>query len=190
MAGYLSKWILKLLGFKIVGDSGNQYQRKVYAVVPHTSNWDFPLGLLVRSAERMQVNFVAKDSLFKAPFGFIFRWLGGYPVDRSRSTNYVETMVEMFKQHEHFAIVIAPEGTRKKVDRLRTGFYHIAQGAGVPIILVRFDYSRKEIVFRDALYPTDKEEDFKIIHSFFEGAIGKIPELGFRQQAEQKQVNV
>ena len=171
--------MLRLWGFKIMGDVGNKLPKKVYAVVPHTSNWDFPLGILVRSASNMQVNFIAKDSLFKPPFGFIFRWLGGYPVDRSKSTNFVDTMVDFFLREKNFAIVLAPEGTRKKVDRLRTGFYHIARQAQVPIICVRFDFGRKEVVFRDPLWPSDEARDFEKMYAFYRGAQGKIPEYGF-----------
>ncbi len=179
MASLISRWLLKLWGFKVIGDAGNQLPKKVYAVIPHTSNWDFPLGILVRSACKMKVNFIAKDSLFKPPFGFIFRWLGGYPVDRSKSTNFVDTMVHLFNREKEFAIVLAPEGTRKLVTRLRTGFYHIARQANVPIVCVRFDFGKKEVVFREPLLPVDKEEDFAKMFQFYEGAIGRIPENGF-----------
>ncbi|MDH3652010.1 MAG: 1-acyl-sn-glycerol-3-phosphate acyltransferase [Saprospiraceae bacterium] len=179
MGSLISRLLLKFWGFKIRGDVGNHFPKKVYAVVPHTSNWDFPLGLLVRSAGKISVNFIAKDSLFLPPFGFVFRCLGGYPVDRSKSTNFVDTMVNFFRQEEQFAIVIAPEGTRKKVDRLRTGFYHIARQAQVPIICISFDFGKKEVVFREPINPEDEEQDFAKIYAFFEGAVGKNPASGF-----------
>ncbi len=179
MMRYLSKIALWLWGFKIVGDAGNKIPKKVFAVAPHTSAWDFPLGLLVRSAAGMKVSFVGKDSLFKPPFGFIFRWLGGYPVDRSKSTNFVQAAVRIFREKDRFALVLAPEGTRKKVTRLKTGFYYIAQQAEVPIILIQFDFARRQVVFSDPLYPTDMDMDMAKINRFFAGVRGFKPELSF-----------
>jgi len=176
MGSFISRILLKLWGFKITGDVGNSLPKKVYAVIPHTSNWDFPLGILVRSACKIRVNFIGKSSLFRRPWGFIFRWLGGYPVDRSKSTNFVDVMVDFFNKEKAFAIVLAPEGTRKKVARLRTGFYYIARQANVPIICIRFDFLEKEVRFRDPILPSDEESDFKLMLAFFKGAQGKIPE--------------
>lgn len=104
----------------------------VIAVIPHTSSWDFPLGLLVRSVMDIDVKYLGKDSLFKGPFGGLFRWLGGYPVDRSKNNNFVDTVIDIFKREEKFSTAIAPEGTRKKVDQLKTGFYYIAKGRVFP----------------------------------------------------------
>ena len=181
MVRKVSKWLLRIWGFKVIGDPGNRLPKKVYAVIPHTSNWDFPLGILVRSASGMSVNFIAKKSLFNPPLGFIFRWLGGYPVDRSKSNNFVDSMVKLFNHESKFAIVLAPEGTRKKVTELKTGFYQIARLAQVPIILVKFDFGKKEVVFRAPLWPSQQAQDFEIIYEFFGGAIGKVPSLGFER---------
>ncbi len=182
----ISRWLLKWWGFRIEGDVGNHFPKKVYAVVPHTSNWDFPLGILVRTAMGMRVNFVAKHTLFQPPFGFLFRWLGGYPVDRTKTSNLVDSMVEIFDREERFAVVLAPEGTRKKVKRLRTGFYHIAKGADVPLILVKFDIGNRTVVFSEPLWPRDQRSDFEAIHAFFAGAKGFIPEYGFETTNEEK----
>ena len=174
MRKIISKWILRLWGFKIKGEYPHHLKKLVIAPAPHTSYWDFPLGILVRTAIGARMNFVAKKSIFKPPFGWFFRWLGGRPVDRSKSTNYVDSVIEIFKKVDYFALVIAPEGTRKKVERLKTGFYYIALGAQVPIVLVRFDFKNKEVVFSDPFYPTgNKEEDFKFIRSYFRGVQGK-----------------
>ena len=93
------------------------------------------------------MKFIGKQELFKPPFGFIFRKLGGVPVDRFNNNNFVDQVVEMFNTNESFAIALSPEGTRKKVDRLRTGFYHIARKANVPVVLVAFDFEHKEFRF-------------------------------------------
>lgn len=176
----ISKILLHWWGFRLEGDPSNQLPHRIFAVIPHTSNWDFPLGLLVRSAAGIQVKFIAKDSLFKPPFGFVFRWLGGYPVDRSQSHNYVEAVAELFQTTPELAIAIAPEGTRKKVERLRTGFYHIARMAQVPIIMTKFDFGRKVVAFSPPFYPSqDKVRDFEKMTEFYRDARGRNPELGF-----------
>jgi len=176
----ISSYILRLLDWSIEGEIPVGLKKYLLAVVPHTSNWDFPLGLLVRAKLGRSVQFIGKHTLFKPPHGFIFRWLGGYPVDRSKSTNYVDSVVNIFNQHETFAICLAPEGTRKKVDKLRTGFYFIAKKADIPIILVRFDYGTKVISFSEPFYTTDDTAaDFEYIHDYFRGAVGKIPTNSF-----------
>lgn len=182
MMSKLSKWILGLFGWKIEGryPPPEEVPKAVLIVIPHTSNWDFPLGLLVRSAIGADIKFVGKSSLFKPPHGWLFRALGGYPVDRSKSTNYVQMMVDIFNREKTFHVVIAPEGTRSKVDRLRTGFYYIAKGAGIPIIMCRFDYERKVVEFREPYYPTgDVEKDFEVINDYFRNVKGKNPEQGY-----------
>jgi len=175
-----SKFLLRLWGFRLQGDPSNQLTHRIFAVIPHTSNWDFPLGLLVRSAAGIKVQFIAKDSLFKPPLGTIFRRLGGYPVDRTKSHNYVEAVASLFHRQSRLAIAIAPEGTRKKVERLKTGFYHIARLAKVPIIMTKFDFAKRVVSFSEPMYPSeDMEKDFKMIKAFYQDAKGKNPELGF-----------
>lgn len=180
MSTIISSWILRLLGWSVTGHPPVDLKKYIIIVIPHTSNWDFPLGLLVRSKTGIRVNYIGKKSLFKAPHGFIFRWLGGYPVDRTRRTSFVEQAIQVFKENECFALTIAPEGTRKKTDSLKSGFYYIAKGAQVPIIMVKFDYKNKIVDFAKPLFPSDdKELDFKKITEHFEGVQGKKPEYGF-----------
>src|SRR5690606_23843932 len=100
-------------------------------------------------------SFFAKDSLFRFPVGGLFRWLGGIPVDRSKSTNFVDAVINMYNDRDDLLTVISPEGTRSKVESLKTGFYYIAKGANIPVILCRFDYGKKEIHFAKPFYPTD-----------------------------------
>ncbi len=126
------------------------------------------------------MHFVGKASLFRPPFGWYFRWMGGHPVDRSKSNNFVEAVAQIFDEQEEFRLALAPEGTRKKVEKLKTGFYYIAKTASVPIVLVAFDHARKEVKFSAPIHPTDDMEyDFLAIHSFFRGVKGRVPEYSF-----------
>ncbi len=152
----------------------------VIAVVPHTHWMDFFLGLVVRSIIGKEMNYIAKKSLFKPPFGWFFRWTGGAPVDRAKNSNTVDGVVSIFENRKVFRFALAPEGTRKKVTELKTGFYHIAKKAGVPIVLVAFDFGKKQVKISDALYPTENQEaDFEKIKAFFNGVVGKVPEYSF-----------
>ncbi|MCU0368050.1 MAG: lysophospholipid acyltransferase family protein [Cyclobacteriaceae bacterium] len=173
-------WIFRLMGWKIVGDFPRHLKKYIVAVAPHTSNWDFPIGVMARSILKMeQAKFLGKDSLFKSPFGWFFRWLGGYPVDRSSHNDVVQQVVDIFNAHENFILALAPEGTRKKVDKMRTGFYYIAKGAGVPIVPVGFDFAQKRIVLADPMMPTDNfDKDMDTLLSFYRQMKGKNPELG------------
>lgn len=177
----LSQIILKIWGWRIEGaDEIRDIPKKLIAVIPHTSNWDFLLGILVRHASGVMTYYLGKDSLFRFPYGFLFKFLGGYPVDRSKHNNQVDAIVALFDSHERFAVTIAPEGTRKKVDRLRTGFYFIALKAGIPIILTRFDAGRKVVTFSPPFWPTgDLEKDMTFIKRHFLGIKGINPELGY-----------
>jgi 1-acyl-sn-glycerol-3-phosphate acyltransferase len=177
----ISKFILKTIGWRLEVPPKPWPDKYVMIVIPHTSNWDFPLGLLVRSAIGEDVRYVGKDSLFKPPFGTIFRWLGGIPVDRSKRNNFVDAVVYTIRTNESMKICIAPEGTRKRVDKLKTGFYYIARGAEVPIILCKFDYGHNLVGFSPPFYPTgDMEADFAHIYAYFDGVKGKNAEFGFQ----------
>lgn len=172
--------IFKLIGWKIDGSFKPDLKKYIIAVAPHTSNWDFVIGVMARSILRLQrAKFLGKDSLFKPPFGWFFRWLGGYPVDRSRRHDMVQQVVDIFNKHDEFILAMAPEGTRKKVDKLRTGFYFIAKGAGVPIVPVGFDFGRKKVIIGDPVVPTDQiDHDLKKLIEFYSDISGKNPELG------------
>jgi 1-acyl-sn-glycerol-3-phosphate acyltransferase len=176
----VSSFILRKLGWEIVGDYPHDIQKKVIIVVPHTSNWDFPLGLLFRSSLKAKIHFVGKESLFRFPHGFIFRWLGGFPVKRDKNYNQVDQIVQYFNDRNEFALTLAPEGTRKKVDKLKTGFYHIAVKAKVPIVMIKFDCAEKQFVIHQPYYPTGViEDDMKFVTAFFKGTIGLNPENSF-----------
>jgi 1-acyl-sn-glycerol-3-phosphate acyltransferase len=152
----------------------------VIAVVPHTSNWDFPIGMCIRVLLDEKIHFVAKDSLFRWPFGGIFRKLGGVPVDRSKNNNFVQAVAQIFEQRKYFRLTVAPEGTRSKVEKLKSGFYYIAIEAKVPIVLCVFDWGKGIVRFDKAFEPTgDKAADFKYFYEFYEGAKGFHPKKSF-----------
>lgn len=182
MSSRISRWILKLFGFRVVLQAPLP-DKCVIPVVPHTSNWDFPLGLLVRSAIEKQIHFVGKDSLFRGPFGAIFRALGGYPVDRSRRNRFVDAVADIFRREPVFRLSVAPEGTRKRVETLKTGFYYISIAAGVPIVMCRFDYGQRLVEFSKPFYPTDdREADLAFIYDHFRGVRGFRPEYSFQYE--------
>ncbi len=175
-----SKVVLKLMGWKAVNTFPYHLQKYVVIVGPHTSGWDFVIGLLFRKALRLErARYLGKSELFKPPFGFFFRWLGGYPVNRTSSHNLVDQVANIFQAHEQFGIALSPEGTRKRVDRLKTGFYNIARKAGVPIVMVGLDYASKQLSFSEPLITTDNQQaDFEKIHAFFRPLTGKYPANG------------
>lgn len=170
---HLYKLWFKLNSWTFEGSIPKDLKKKLVIVAPHTSNNDFYLGIMVRSVLRLKsTKYLAKSELFKAPFGFIFKWLGGYPVDRSKNNNLVDATVDIFNSKEVFSIALAPEGTRKKVKKIKTGFYHIAKKANVPIILIGLDYGNKKIKVSEPFLPTNILKDFKFIIDFFSSCTG------------------
>jgi 1-acyl-sn-glycerol-3-phosphate acyltransferase len=143
-------------------------------VVPHTSNWDFVVGVLGLFAVGIRVSWLGKHTLFKPPWGGLMRWLGGIPIDRRSSAGAVEQIVELFNSSDALLLGLSPEGTRRQVDRWRTGFYHIAHRAGCPIVPIAFDYASYTIRFGEPLMPSgDMDADMGELRAFFAGATGK-----------------
>ncbi len=175
---YISKFILiTLWGWKIKGEFPEDVKKYIAIAAPHTHWLDFPLGVLFRSVVGKDIKFLAKSSLFKGPFGWFFKWTGGYPIDRSKSNNKVDTIIEVFNNNTELALAISPEGTRQKVDKWKTGFYYIAKGAGIPIIMVTLDFGSKTLKISPPLYPgEDKDKDFDKMYAFYKSSIGKVPE--------------
>ena len=131
----------------------------------------------MRSALGRKIYYLAKKELFDSPFGFFFWWTGGRPVDRKIKTGLVDQVVKLFDGSEEFAIAVAPEGTRKKVQNFKTGFYHIARTAGVPIIPCLLDYQHKQARLLPPFYPTnDTEKDLDALWHFYDGVNGENPE--------------
>jgi len=171
--------LFKLFGWKTRGDFPRELKKFIIAVGPHTSNWDFLVGIAARSIFRIQkAKFIGKSQLFRAPYGWLFRMLGGYPVERSKSQDTTSQVADIFNRHEEFMLAVTPEGTRKKVEKIKTGFYYIALKANVPIIPVGFDFGRKEVVVGAPLFPTQFDKDMETLLNFYKGVKGKNPELG------------
>ena len=178
---YVWKACLELIGWKTdLVFPYHHIAKYIILVGPHTSNWDFIIGLAYRNILGMtQTRFLGKKELFKPPFGSIFRWLGGTPVDRQSNHNMVEEVARLFKDHDRFSLALSPEGTREKVEKLRTGFYFIAKEAGVPLIMAGLDYRNKQMIFSPPFYPTGSQAlDIEYVIGFFRGIEGKIPSNG------------
>lgn len=172
---WLARLILRLTGWRIVGGvpAAPKY---VLIAAPHTSNWDFPVALMVCFALRLRVYWMGKASLFPPLLGAVMRWLGGIPVDRARSGNLVQATIDAYNSNQRLIVIVPPEGTRSKVTQWKTGFYYIAQGAGVPIALGYLDFRRKEAGLSRMFEPTgDIAADMVEIQSFYAGFTGKNP---------------
>jgi 1-acyl-sn-glycerol-3-phosphate acyltransferase len=144
---------------------------------PHTSNWDFPVFVGTVEGAGLRPRFMGKDSLFRWPMGGFMRGLGGLPVDRSSSNDTVLQIAAVFAKHDEFALVIAAEGTRAPTTRWRTGYYRIAQAAGVPIVCAGPDYDRRVGIFGPHIVPTgDYEADMAPAWAFFRTLKPRHPE--------------
>jgi 1-acyl-sn-glycerol-3-phosphate acyltransferase len=172
--------LFRIFGWKTTGEFPTSLRKYIIAVAPHTSNVDFMIGVAARSILRIHnARFLAKSSLFRPPFGWVFKVIGGYPVDRNKNTDMVGQVVAIFEKEENFILAIAPEGTRKKVTKLKTGFYYIARQANVPIIPCGFDYSKKEVIVGAPFFASENvEKDIEALTDFFRKVRGKNPELG------------
>ena len=149
----------------------------IICLAPHTSNWDFALGLLYSGAQGFQCNFLMKKEWFFWPLGPIFKKLGGIPVYRQKHTSMTDSMAETAKQSESFHLCITPEGTRSKNPDWKKGFYFIAQKAGIPILLYGIDYEKRYIQCTKTIIPSgDLEADMREIKLYFKDFKGKHPE--------------
>lgn len=164
---FIAICLLKIIGWKAVGEEVKQ-SKYVLIGAPHTSNWDFPLMLLVVLKLRLKVYWMGKHTLFPFPFSGLMKWLGGIPIDRAKSHNVVHQIVSRYGSEENFVVLVPPEGTRSKVSSWKTGFYHIANNAGVPILMGYVDAENKEAGLADFFHPTGNlDEDMKEIRAFY-----------------------
>lgn len=173
----LATWVLKLIGWQ-ASFSLPPHDKYVLIGAPHTSNWDFPLGLLAMWACELRCHWVGKHTLFRGPFGPLMRALGGIPVDRRESVGFTKKVIEAFARRERFVLALSPEGTRSRTRQWKRGFYQMALAARVPIALAYIDYPKRRIGIDRMLDPSgDIEADFKILAEFYRDKVGKRPEL-------------
>jgi len=137
--------LMRLSGWKFTGEPFPDLRKFVIIVAPHTSNWDFVVGVMAKYAIGLRGTFLGKDSLFKFPMGLLMRWLGGFPVDRSSAHDVVAQTANLVKARDRVVIALSPEGTRKAMERWRSGFWWIAHKTGIPILPVAFDFSTRSI---------------------------------------------
>lgn len=165
------------MGWKLVGEVPNEVKKAVMVCAPHTSNWDFPLALASFTMSGLKVNYFIKKSWFFFPISFFFKATGGVPVDRSQNYGLVDSMTELLKESDEMIIVVPAEGTRSRVEKWKTGFYHIAKAAQVPIIMGFLDFKKKEIGYGPLVNLTGNfEKDMTKIQEFFVDKTAKFPE--------------
>ncbi len=179
------RWLAKiiyfrLLGWKVAGNtdmSKDSIKKAVIIAAPHTSWQDFYIALLLRTVIGVKSNFIGKKELFRWPFGYYFRSIGGSPLDRRPGQNKVQAIAKLFESRDEFRLALSPEGTRKKVEQWKTGFYYIAKAANVPIIMFTLDFENKQNFISEPFYPTDNiEADLQFIKDFYKDVKGKVPE--------------
>lgn len=169
------KLILKLCHWEISGQLPLT-SKFIIIVAPHTSNWDFIIGVLARGALGEKINFLGKHQLFIKPWGWFFKAIGGTPVDRTKHNNLVQAAVAQFNEKKEYKLALTPEGTRSSVMRWKTGFYHIAKQAHVPIISIGFDFEKRQIIIGDCILTgDDMVQDMNNIINYFRNIKGKYP---------------
>lgn len=176
----LSQWIglilMHLIGWRMRGEFPN-VPKGMLVIAPHTSNYDGVVSVAAILALRLQLFFFVKDSAFIWPLGGLMRWFGAVPVDRESSRDMVGFTANRYNNSDALMLAIAPEGTRKSSPAWKTGFYWIAHRAGVPLIMVSFDYGKKEVVILGSFTPTGNiEQDLPLIIGSFKGMVPRHPD--------------
>lgn len=175
------RFVFRLVGWRIEGTLPKQ-RKYIITVAPHTSNWDFLVGVGARAELDFYPRFGGKKELFVWPLGYLFRKLGGYPIERKKNANFVQSMVEVFEKEVDFILTITPEGTRSYSEEWKTGFYYIAKEAKIPIVPVAFDYPTKRVIVADPV-STDKtaEDVVKELKTWYSQFKGKNASNGVRK---------
>jgi len=177
MRKLFAKTILRLIGWKIVGAIPADDKKFIVTMAPHTSNWDFLLGWLGYCSLGLKSRYLVKKEAFFFPLGPIIRWMGALPVDRSRSTNVVLQVGDLFKHKDNLIITLTPEGTRSLNKNWKRGFYYIAQHAKVPILLGFLNYENKTGGFGPLIHISgDFDKDMEIIEGFYKKQTARYPE--------------
>lgn len=165
------------MGWEIVGNFPLHLKKYIIIVAPHTSWIDFPVGLFTRFIAGVDIKYIGKHTLFKPPFGFFFKAMGGTPVDRSKNQSMVQAIIDIFNANDSFVFALSPEGTRKKVTQWKSGFYHVAKGANIPLVMAALDFERKKVIISDPYDLSGNEAtDIQKFRDFFKDIKGKKPE--------------
>ena len=176
LSRFIGRFSMAASGWSYEGNFPDE-PKFIIAIVPHTSNIDFPVGVNVILSMGLRLEFMGKKSLFWEPQGTILRWFGGVPVDRNAPGGSVGSAIEQFNNRDKFVLVITPEGTRGRVDKWKTGFYRIAHGASIPIVPAGFDYGTKTIKIGRPLWTSgDMEADFAKLREFYADIQARYPE--------------
>jgi 1-acyl-sn-glycerol-3-phosphate acyltransferase len=169
--------VLRLVGWRSVMVWPPE-PRGVIIVYPHTSNWDFILGMLLKIGYGLPANWIGKTEMFPWPFTGLLKWLGGIPVDRKRATGFLDALLEEFRRRDWIWVAIAPEGTRSHADHIKSGFYQLAVAADVPVALGYIDYGSRTVGIDTYLRMSgDREADLARIRDFYASKRGRRPEL-------------
>jgi 1-acyl-sn-glycerol-3-phosphate acyltransferase len=173
----LFAWWFRLKGWRTAETIPASVKKCVVIAAPHTSNWDFVYSLGCASILGVRLRYLAKRELFSFPLGYIMRATGGIPVVRNRNWKLVDVIIRLFQESDELKLMIPAEGTRKRVERWKSGFYHIALEAGVPVYLAYLDYEKKTAGFGKAIMLSgDKEKDAAVIRDFYKDKKGRYPE--------------
>ncbi len=174
---WLGRLAFRVLGFRVAGDIPD-VDKAVIIAGPHTSNLDGLYMVLTSWIVRRRLDWMVKAELVRGPLGWLIRWAGGVPIDRSASFNAVEQAIQAFNQRERMLLAVAPEGTRKKKDHWKTGFYWIAVGAQVPLVIACMDHKRKAVFLHTPpMNPTGNlEQDIEVIWDYYQPEMARYPE--------------
>jgi len=172
----------KVWGWRVEGEYPYHVKKFLITVAPHTSFQDFPIGILFRNWYGVKINFVIKAELGNNPIiGPFIRWMGGIPVQRNKATNFVQSVAKKYEEYDSLYITITPEGTRKKVDKFKSGFYYIAKEADIPILPIVFDFEHKTLRILSLFHLNDNnpKEDIQKFENLYRGYLGKHPQNSF-----------
>ena len=176
---WVGRTVLRCMGWRIEGELP-RLDKFVAIGAHHTSNWDFVIFLAVKFVLRLNARWFGKHTIFQSPFGSVLRRWGGIAIRREQQGNTVDQAIQAFHEHEQFVLVLSPEGTRKKVERWKMGFYHIARGAGVPIVLGALDFHNRRVVIGPTFWPSgDEAGDLRKILAFYRPFVPKKPQYAF-----------
>ncbi len=173
----IARAVVRLIRWRIAGEIP-PHPKMVIVAAAHTSNWDFLLAMIVPPALGIRIRWLGKHTLFRKPFGWFFRMLGGIPVDRARAAGVIGQSIAAFEAADDLVLVVAPEGTRGKREHWKSGFYRIALAAEVPIVLIGVDGPNRTVTVGPDFVPTgDVRADMNQVRAFFEGHKGIRPDL-------------